>query len=209
MRIAVLVYGRLGRGIETYENFINHIGNEHDINFFMSSDNSNQIDFDTFIKVFKPVKYNNDTIIVDDSITNKLIQSLTSYDVSVHNMIRHFINKHRVFSLLENYMESEKVNFDLVITLRIDIVFYDKINFPNIEENTIYIPEDYDFGGINDRWAYGAVSTMKKYNNIYLSMMELIERKISKVGPEALTLANLQLHKVNIKRVETKCCIIR
>jgi hypothetical protein len=201
MRIAVLVYGRLGKGEDFYENFINNIGNEHEIIFFMSSDNAHENDLNLFIKAYKPVKYINDRIVVPDNLFPR--------EVSESNMIRHFINKHRVFSLLEKYIESEKVNFDIVFTTRIEVYFYKKRIFDNIEENTIYIPQESDYGGINDHWAYGSVTTMKKYNDIYFTLPEFIEKKICRIGPEDVTLANLYYHKLNIKRVEAKYDIIR
>jgi hypothetical protein len=174
----------------------------------MSSDKSNESDLNNFIRLYKPVRYNNEPIIVPESFENAVGHYVISC-VNLHNMICHFINLQRVFELFENYIESEKVKFDVVISLRVDIVFHNKLNFDNIEENTIYIPYECDCGGINDQWAYGTVSTIKKYNNLFLNMMDFLEKKIINAHPECLTLANIQFHKLNIKRVRINYYIKR
>jgi hypothetical protein len=62
MRIAVLIYGRLNKCIEHYDNIMNSIGRDNDIQFFLSSDDSPQSQLDDFINIYKPVKYINDKI---------------------------------------------------------------------------------------------------------------------------------------------------
>ena len=44
MHIAVLVYGRLDNCLKQYNNVMETIGKEHDLDFFASSDNSQEID---------------------------------------------------------------------------------------------------------------------------------------------------------------------
>jgi hypothetical protein len=46
MKIAILVYGRLNKCDLHYDNIINSIGNKNDIDFYMSSDNSDQNNLD-------------------------------------------------------------------------------------------------------------------------------------------------------------------
>jgi hypothetical protein len=167
MRIAVLVFGRLNKCVQHYDNIINSIGKEHTIDFFLSSDNSSKDLLDNFINLYNPVSYINDEI-------NYLWHDLEKYpkirsETNVDNMVRHFINKQRVYRLLENYVEQTNTKYDIIMTIRIDIVFYEKIIFKNvIEENTIYIPSGYDYidNTITDITSYGNMSVMKKYMNI-------------------------------------------
>jgi hypothetical protein len=121
--------------------------------------------------------------------------------VNIHNVRCHFININRVFSLIEEYMYTYSINYDIIISLRIDCVFQNNFNFNNVSDNTIYIPSKYDYlGGINDQLAYGKVDVMKKYSSINPDY--LLEKKLSIPHPESLNSANIELYKLNIERVD-------
>ena len=204
MKIAVLIYGRLNTCVKHYLNTLESIGIEHDIDFFLSSDNSPELLLNHFIKLYEPIACINDKI--------EYNIDLTKYDgirgeTNIHNMICHFINKERVFSLLEEYIEKSNVNYDIVLSLRIDIVFLQKNLFKNIlsirNDDIIYIPLENDWvGGINDQIAYGNINTMRKYNNIYKHIIHLLDNKLSIPHPESLTLANIKYHNLKIFRFQ-------
>jgi hypothetical protein len=191
MRIAVLVYGRLARCAEHYENTINAIGTQHTIDFFASSDNSANID--EFVRIYKPISYINETI----ENTYNLDKYRKRLYVAVDNMVRHFINKQRVLSLLEKH----DAKYDAIVSLRIDCVFTGNFNFDNIDDNTIYVPQGNNFYGLNDQIAYGKPAVMKLYNSIFSNLMLLLEESRSVLHPESLTLANVQYHNLKIVRV--------
>jgi hypothetical protein len=199
MRIALLVYGRLNKCKEHYNNIMDNIGKEHDIDVFLSSDNSVETQLQEFIELYKPISYNNDKIIYNTNLEKYEKPEATNID----SMIRHFINKKRVFALLELYVTKESITYDIVISLRIDLVFHNSFNLTPLQNDTIYIPSDNDFlDGINDQVAYGSIDVMKKYMNIYEYIIDLLERKTTIAHPESLTLANIQFHKINIIRVK-------
>ena len=199
MRIAVLIYGRLNKCVEHYNNIMNSIGADNDIHFFLSSDNSPQSQLDDFINIYKHVKYINDKIVHNCDVTK---YPGIFVETNIPNMICHFINKSRVFSLLETYVQEENIYYDVVMSLRVDLVFNGKFIFNTIEDNTLYIPNDYDWLGINDQVAYGNIEAMKKYANLFNNMMDLLERRISVPHPESLNLANINFYKLNTIRVE-------
>ena len=192
MRVAVLVYGRLGKCASHYKNIIDTIGSEHTIDFFASSDNSPNID--EFVRIYKPISYVNDKI---ETSCNLEKYPRPLQPTNVHNVIRHFINKHRVLSLLEKH----GAEYDAIISLRIDCVFNGKFKFDSIKDNTIYIPEGYDYYGINDQIAYGNLNVMKMYNSIFLNISMLLEKGLSILHPESLTLANIRYNKLQVVRV--------
>jgi len=212
MRIAVLVYGRIDMSNEARaENIKNTIGTNHTIDFFLSSDNSSTPDIEEFIRLYRPISYINDPIERTDKLEFKraCVFSRTcpernpSYDdLRIENMVRHFFNKKRVFSLLEKHIENTKIHYDVVLSLRNDLVFKNKFNFDYIHKNTVYIPEGSDYLGkaLNDQVAYGRVETMKKYSNIFENMIYLLEKKISISHPESLNYANIHHHKLKIIR---------
>ena len=194
MRIAVLVYGRLNKCVEHYKNIIENICVDN-IDFFLSSDNSPIIN--DFIHLYKPIAYNNSPI--------HYKYDLGKYpgkrsETNIHNMTCHFINKNRVFILLEEYVSKTNIKYDIVVSLRIDCVF--KTPFlRNVLDNTIYIPygSDYIYNALNDQIAYGTLDVMKKYNSI--NAVDLLEKKLSIPHPECLTFANIRFHNLQIKRI--------
>jgi hypothetical protein len=197
MRIAVLIYGRLNKCVEHHNNIVKSIGTDNDIDFFLSSDNSHGSLLNEFNKLYKPVLYNNSQIHYE--------HDLGKYpgkrgETNIHNMTCHFINKNRVFLLLEEHINKERIQYDVVVSLRIDCVFQNSFNFNNLVDNTIYIPSGYDWLGINDQIAYGKVDVMKKYNSI--NALDLLEQKLSIPHPESLNRANIEYNKLQIERVD-------
>jgi hypothetical protein len=201
-KIAVLIYGRLNKCVEHYDNIIESIGKEHEIDFFLSSDNSNKNLLDDFIRVYNPKSYINNPII-HYYILNKY-SHLMRYNTHIHNMTCHFINKKRLLNLLEEYILNEKIHYDVVLSLRVDVKFNSSFYFKNISENTIYVPSDYNYEGINDQIAYGTINTMKKYMNIILKCPYLLSNSMSVLNPECLTLANILYYKLNIHKFTLK-----
>jgi hypothetical protein len=167
MHIAVLIFGRLNKCVDHYNNVIEKIGDEHVIDFFLSSDNSSQSLLNDFIKLYKPISYINDPIYYDYNLGKYPGRRPEIKDHLMHNMTCHFINKNRVFVLLEDYVNKSNINYDCVISLRIDCLFQSKFIF-NLKDNTIFIPFGYDYGdnAVNDQVAYGKIDVMKKYNSI-------------------------------------------
>lgn len=198
-KIAVLVYGRLNKCAEHFNNIIESIGKEHKIDFFLSSDNSDKGLLNEFINIYNPKLFINDSIIYDYNFSK---YSGLRGETNIHNMICHFINKNRVFTLLEEYISSTRIHYDVVLSLRLDIKFKSSFNFKNFNEDTIYIPENYDYvdKGLNDQIAYGTLNTMRKYMNIILNCCYLLDNSLSIPHPESLTYANAIYNKLNITR---------
>lgn len=198
LRIAVLIYGRLNKCVDHYKNIVESIGIHNNIDFFLSSDNSSESLLNDFIHLYKPILYNNNPIKYDYDLSK---YPGKRYETNVNNMTCHFINKNRVFLLLEEYIHKENIKYDCIISLRVDIVFRSNFIFNNLVDNTIYIPSGWDFvyNSINDQIAYGKVDVMKKYNSI--NAIDLLEQALSIPHPESLTYANIHFYKLKIERV--------
>jgi len=216
MNIAVLIYGRLNFCVENYESIINSIGTKNNIDFFLSSDNSSEILLNNFINLYKPVNYINDKIIPDIDLSKYPIPAnyYTEPQQEVEKMICHFINKGRVFLLLEKHIQKENIHYDVIISLRIDLHFHNNFDFSNIEDNTIYIPAGDDFQithheAINDRIAYGNFFVMQKYSSIYSNLINILETTNCYIHPETLTSQNIKFNNLNVKRVNLHSHIVR
>jgi hypothetical protein len=196
MRIAVLVFGRLNRCAEHYENIMESLG-ENEIDFFVSSDNPPESLLKDFIRLYKPKSCNNTAITYSYDLSKYHgRRAETNIDI----MTRHFINKNRVFELFEEYLEKTRTEYDCVLSLRVDCVFKNKFLFDSFQDNTIYIPYGFDWveNGINDQLAYGKLDVMRKYNSI--NPVELLEKGLSIPHPETLNYANIKFHKLLVER---------
>jgi len=205
MRIAVLVFGRLNRCGDHYDNIIKSLG-DNEVDFFVSSDNPDESLLKEFIRLYKPKSYIHTPITYHYDLSK---YPGRRYETRIDIMTRHFINKNRVFELLEQYIEKTKVEYDCVLSLRIDCVFKNSFLFDSFEDNTIYIPNGFDWveNGINDQIAYGKLEVMRKYNLI--NPVELLEKRLSIPHPETLNCANIKYHKLLIERPEIEYFIER
>lgn len=202
MHFAVLIFGRLNKCIEHYQNITESIGLEHTLDFFLSSDDSPDFLLQEFIELYKPISYINDKIVHEYKFENYPTQVEASKN---GNMTRHYINKSRVFQLFEKYVTNNSVKYDAIIALRLDIVFHNKFTFSlHLEDNTIYIPSDHDNYGLNDRVAYGNIDVMRKYMNIIHNVYYLLNIKKCNRHSECLTLANVIYHRINICRFDNE-----
>ena len=194
--VAVLIYGRLNK---CNKDIIKSVGN-HNVDYFISSDNSTTSDLQNCIKIYNPLSYNNDSITYKynfDKYPNKRDET------NLDTMTRHFINKQRVFNLLEEYIKTTEKQYDVVVSIRTDLKIHSKFNFNRIHPNTIYIPRGNDFinHAINDQIAYGTYDVMKLYMNVINNCDDILKRGKSIPHPESLTLANLELNNIKIVRV--------
>jgi hypothetical protein len=154
-----------------------------------------------FIDTYKPVSYTNDKIEYSCDLGKYPCKRA---ETNIHNMTCHFINKGRVYSLLVEHINKTGIIYDVVLSIRIDLVFKTKFNFVDIQDDIIYIPNCNDFivRDINDQVAYGKMNIMKKYNSISSNMVNILDKGLSIPHPESLTYANLRFHNVIIKRFE-------
>jgi FkbM family methyltransferase len=92
-------------------------------------------------------------------------------DTKTTNVLSMWYKRSRVNELKRRYEEQINRRYDLVILCRFDLEIVGKIDIPLIRQNTIYIPEGFDFGGgINDLIAISDSEQMDYYVSIYDKM---------------------------------------
>jgi hypothetical protein len=96
------------------------------------------------------------------------------------------------------------IPFDIVFKWRTEIYFDDHIKLKindvaNIKENTVYIPNCYDWGGLNDQIAYGNLNTMKLYSDLYNN---LVTYNTVRCHPETLLKHHVNTSNINIERFD-------
>lgn len=203
MNIAVLFYGRLTNAEEHFNNIRESIGKNNNIDFYLSSDNSPQNLLEEFINIYNPIAFSNDPIGVN--VCNcedpfNCIKYIPTFEkapeTNIHNMEKHWINKQRVWKL---FQENKNINYDVILSLRIDLVFQDGFNFEEMEENTIYIPNNFDYRGINDQVAYGTIKSMEKYMNIDENFCLMLNKGVM-INPEVMLQEHISIEKLEVKR---------
>jgi len=195
----VLLYGRIANYKEHYSHLLYILGKENTVDFFYSCDNAPEEDLRSFIDIYKPIYINNEPILRKFNFE----AYPNHYGVNFNNMEAHFVNKERVFSLLEKHIDLTQVTYDLVFCTRIDMIYSTKIKYFSIEQDTIYIPHDithYFDTWMNDHFAYGSLEVMKKYCSLYRRCGYLLYNGKSIAHPEALTFANLADYRIQSNR---------
>jgi len=167
MKIALLYFGRLDRYRDIYENMKTNIFQDKEIDIFISHSPILNEDMQGFIELYKPIAYLDEPMEVEGRLNDN------------YNTTCHFINKVRVFELMEKHCLENNVEYDIIVAYRPDNYAYEKLNYEQFDvsnENTIYIPRDADYdGGLNDQVAIGNKHSMKKYMNIYKNLNKLLD----------------------------------
>lgn len=177
MKIAILLSGRIKGYEQSFKNMMNHIVQEHDVDFFASypKDTPNNLLL-PFLQTFQPkvfIRSNENYFSIDH------IPTPTHVGVkSRHNMICMYLNRNHVYHLFEDYKKEKNIQYDLVFSCRVDFMIHSKLDLNILlqksKEGMICIPEGEDHNGINDRMACGNEEEMKKYMTCYESMEYLL-----------------------------------
>jgi hypothetical protein len=70
-----------------------------------------------------------------------------------------------------DFVLSQEEQYDVYVRMRCDLFPAGKMEFDwnSYDENTVYVPFNAPFGGINDRFAFGSKRAMRIYSNFYES----------------------------------------
>lgn len=201
MKIAILITGRINESHEIYENIMENIVQGNEVDFFVSHvKNPDPNILKKFTDIYKP------KIIIE---SNEYYPNVDSYtkrgETNRHNVMCMYLNRSLVFDGFYNYVISNNVNYDMVISLRCDLWFNNKLDLlsikNDIDNNFLCIPNGYDYGGINDQCAFGNTQTINVYMNLYKNITNILNSGII-LHPETLLIAHLHEHNINIRRPE-------
>jgi hypothetical protein len=120
-------------------------------------------------------------------------------ETNYENVYSMFYHNKKSFMMMEEYMTKYEMTFDVVLKYRTDVQNMHELVVSELEENTIYVPEGYDYGGLNDNIAYGDIESMKKYTGCVDSIQRLCDTLVI-FHPETLLNEYLQTIRLNISR---------
>jgi hypothetical protein len=212
MKIAILISGRIHKYKEHYENIKQMIIQHHEVDFFLSHSPELNENIEEFIEIYQPKCINNDELLFSKDYSKIQLHPLTN----IHNFMSMVYNRNRVFHLMEKYVfENNIPMYDLILSFRIECLSLHMLDFEtilqtnakdnetnddiNINDNTVFVPNGYDWGGLNDQLAFGNYKTMKIYMNLYNDIWTLMKEQPN-FGPETILLGHLIKNNVNISR---------
>lgn len=158
-------------------------------------------------KLFSPVK-----IVVEPVIqlpTTALMHSRNYERRDINGMLSMFYKIEQCNKLKSAVENDRNFKYDCVVRLRSDLILCSSFNItPNSNMDRIYIPNGFDYGGINDQIAYGSSELMNKYSSIYSNIPHLLSQGES-FNPEKLLNRHLITNKVPVERCNINYLIKR
>jgi hypothetical protein len=110
------------------------------------------------------------------------------------NMFSMFTHNKRAFDIMKQYEQRHAMQFDVVIKYRGDIVSSHPMQIPSpIKPNTLYVPNNNDFCGLNDQIALGDRATMDQYCRCNEYLIAVADT-LCGYNPEALLLRYIKNH---------------
>ena len=197
MKVALLFSGRIDRFDEHYQNIWHQIVQNHDADVFLSTV-ADQEKIDRFCDLYHPKRIVHETIQYEPwfESTHPLAHPLANY----HHMMCMYCHRYRVFQAMEAYAQEECTHYDMVVSLRLDAYHDDAIDYKRLDPamEGIWIPEGYDWGGINDQMAIGNTASMKVYMNVWENIQHWISQP--NFGPEIVLGQHLAHTEVQVHR---------
>ncbi|NDD84436.1 hypothetical protein EB118_08980 [bacterium] len=115
---------------------------------------------------------------------------------SKKNMCSMFYNQLKCAELIA----ASNIQFDVVIKWRTEVKSDEVFEIvETLQPNTIYIPSDFDYGGVNDQVAYGDQVTFQVYSEVYKNLTKYADSHVY-IHPETLLKCHLDHTGVNIVR---------
>ena len=200
IKIAILLSGRINEHYDQYENIRNNLAGDNDVDFFISypkNTNSEIVQNVTFI-------YNPKEIIENDELYKNVDGSYNYMHANKHDVICMYLSRFNLGNIFKSYINKHNINYDIVISSRMDITFHEKLNlndkFEFINNNFLYIPNiEHDHGGINDQMAIGNSNTIIQYLNLYEHINNILEPE-EKFHPEILLYKYINMMNIDVLR---------
>lgn len=210
MKIAILISGRINNSEELYKNTLENIVQDNEVDFFVShTKNPNTNVLNDFINLYKPK-----IILESDEVYPDVTKYKKRAETNPHNVMCMYLNRLSVFYKFKDYVISNNITYDLIISFRCDLWFEQKIDLGSIvndtNNNCICIPSGCDYGGINDQCAFGNMKTMNIYMTFFNQIINFLNNGII-LHPETLLKHWLDSNHniLQIKRPNIKYCIKR
>lgn len=191
MKVAIFFSGRV-KGFEGVKKHLILFKEKYSADFYVSCGSHNE-SYSKFIEEFDIDE--NKRKFEEVKIPKEFFTFRKATETKIENCSSMFYHNKSCIELIEK----SGINYDVIVKYRAD-VNSDSVLELKVEENTIYIPNGNDFGGLNDQIAYGDLCSMKKYCAVWDNIPKICNDG-HKFHPETLVSRNIEREKVNIARI--------
>ena len=181
MKIAIIIAGFIRSFDHIINQFQKNVLQNYDIDIYIHKSNNEKQD-----KYNNKNNWENIKKILDPKCIIESKDVFFSENKKINNIMNQFYKFYILNEMKKTIEKEENINYDFVIKWRPDILLYNKMNFKNIEKNTIYIPNDSKMDksrltNLNDKYlcdiiAYGDNNSMNYYFDFYKSLNNLIDK---------------------------------
>jgi hypothetical protein len=202
LKVAIIFSGRI-KGYENVKDKVLHIKNKYNATVFCSLNKKNKSEYiNNFCNTFdiRDHQLNLELTNTPEWIMKLDKREETSYE-GTYSM---FYHTRKAFDLITTYQQSNKMHFDCVIFFRADIDGEDELSIKAPNDNTIYIPEGEDYGGICGIIAYGSYKSMDKYSNLVNCIDYICKKQNVVYHPETMLKQHLLNESLVIERFPYK-----
>jgi hypothetical protein len=177
MKIALIITGRVNCNPDQHQNFLTNFVQNHQVDLFVSHNKSNKTHIiEKFIQLYHPIRIseNNEICINIRQYNTKPEYERFKNTNVIYNMLYMYQSRLNVWNMFEEYIKNTQEKYDIIVSSRNDLWFYEKINFEEIKTYTdnhyICIPNpEYDHHGMNDQMAFSDIESIAIYLKLYES----------------------------------------
>jgi hypothetical protein len=210
-RVAIILSGRIQISQDIIENnLIKMIRRYNPVVFCSLNKTANT---DDFIIKFKELVEKECKCIInieDTKVPDEIFLLKKAAESIYNNVYSMYYHNKKGFSYIKEYELKNNIKFDIIIKYRSDLENENIIDLDHdIVENTVYIPKDADWGGLNDQIGYGDIESMEKYCKCVDNIIDMCKNQGITYHPETLLLNHIKKMKLNIERVNFKYNIVK
>lgn len=152
LRVAIVFVGRATCYKDSYKWF-EDIAKRYDVHFYCSL-NSDIEPYEDFINMYGIKKHNFETYEQQGNVPD-ILKTESMHKLSM------FYNLKKGVDLIPDD------EYDIIMYARTDLIYQQPLVLTLGSDNEIYVPDVWDWGGLNDQMCYGAPRAMKLYASLY------------------------------------------
>lgn len=193
MHIAILFSGRINKFDVHHANILKHIVQDHTCDFFVSTVATHD-QIAAFCDLYRPVSVVNEPIEVDTTY-----EALRHPLANHHNLMCMYCHRWRVWNEFTHYAALTHTSYDWVISMRLDAFSLEPLPYARFQvPSVLYIPEDFDWGGVNDQFCIGTPDAMVTYMSVFPTIDRWLQ--VPNYGPEPILKWHLEAHDARVVR---------
>ena len=193
MNIAILFSDKISGFQRSIQKYREYIFENNPVHIFIAHNSCNNEDL-SFLKAYANVHAFSGVYKMPDDGPITYLESYS--DPTGYYLSSMWYHRYLAYKIMKDYSIINNVKFDIVISATTGLIITSTFNIYLPHENTIYIPNNSDYDGINDKFAYGSMNSMEIYCNLYKNVKTRTRR------PEILLNDYLMSTGININRIE-------